>query len=106
MTLDLQNAGQIDRNSLFHPFTSVADHLRDACSAESDEPDDQAEGGVHDVEMYGQKRAVEQADVAGVRHGAHRTVSLWGREDPQAVRRCDRNGPRTHAHVIGCRSQR
>lgn len=29
MTLDKQNAGRIDRESLFHPFTSVADHLRD-----------------------------------------------------------------------------
>ena len=29
MTLDRQNAGLIDRQSLFHPFTSVADHLRD-----------------------------------------------------------------------------
>ena len=29
MTLDTQNAGGIDRASLFHPFTSVADHLRD-----------------------------------------------------------------------------
>jgi L-2,4-diaminobutyrate transaminase len=29
MTLDKQNAGRIDQASLFHPFTSVADHLRD-----------------------------------------------------------------------------
>jgi len=29
MTLDKHNAGRIDRESLFHPFTSVADHLRD-----------------------------------------------------------------------------
>ena len=29
MTLDMQRAGQIDRGTLFHPFTSVADHLRD-----------------------------------------------------------------------------
>jgi len=29
MTLDIQRAGQIDRGTLFHPFTSVADHLRD-----------------------------------------------------------------------------
>ncbi|HLZ97357.1 MAG TPA: aminotransferase [Steroidobacteraceae bacterium] len=29
MTLDKQDAGKIDRESLFHPFTSVADHLRD-----------------------------------------------------------------------------
>ncbi len=29
MSLDTQNAGRIDRASLFHPFTSVADHLRD-----------------------------------------------------------------------------
>lgn len=29
MTLDTQNAGRIDQQSLFHPFTSVADHLRD-----------------------------------------------------------------------------
>ena len=29
MSLDKQNAGRIDRESLFHPFTSVADHLRD-----------------------------------------------------------------------------
>jgi L-2,4-diaminobutyrate transaminase len=29
MTVDIQNAGRIDRNSLFHPFTSVVDHLRD-----------------------------------------------------------------------------
>ncbi len=29
MTLDTQNAGRVDRESLFHPFTSVADHLRD-----------------------------------------------------------------------------
>ena len=29
MTLDRQRASQIDRNSVFHPFTSIADHLRD-----------------------------------------------------------------------------
>jgi len=29
MTLDIQRAGQIDRQSLFHPFTSVADLMRD-----------------------------------------------------------------------------
>jgi L-2,4-diaminobutyrate transaminase len=29
MTLDQQNAGRIDQSSLFHPFTSVSDHLRD-----------------------------------------------------------------------------
>jgi L-2,4-diaminobutyrate transaminase len=29
LTLDTARAGQIDRGSLFHPFTSVADHLRD-----------------------------------------------------------------------------
>ncbi len=29
MTLDIQRAGQIDRGAVFHPFTSVADHLRD-----------------------------------------------------------------------------
>ncbi len=29
MTLDQHDAGRIDRESLFHPFTSVADHLRD-----------------------------------------------------------------------------
>src|SRR5579885_826116 len=29
MTVDPQNAGQLDRASVFHPFTSVADHLRD-----------------------------------------------------------------------------
>lgn len=29
MTLDTQNAARIDQQSLFHPFTSVADHLRD-----------------------------------------------------------------------------
>jgi len=29
MTLDKQNAARIDQESLFHPFTSVADHLRD-----------------------------------------------------------------------------
>src|SRR5581483_1118329 len=29
MTLDKQTAGRIDQASLFHPFTSVADHLRD-----------------------------------------------------------------------------
>ncbi len=29
MALDLQHAVEIDRGSVFHPFTSVADHLRD-----------------------------------------------------------------------------
>src|SRR6186713_1393015 len=29
MTLDKQNAGRVDQASLFHPFTSVCDHLRD-----------------------------------------------------------------------------
>jgi len=29
MTLDRQRAAQIDRSTIFHPFTSVADHLRD-----------------------------------------------------------------------------
>jgi L-2,4-diaminobutyrate transaminase len=29
MPIDVQRAGEIDRASLFHPFTSVADHMRD-----------------------------------------------------------------------------
>jgi len=29
MTLDRQRAAQLDRSTIFHPFTSVADHLRD-----------------------------------------------------------------------------
>jgi L-2,4-diaminobutyrate transaminase len=29
MTLDFHRAAQIDRKALFHPFTSVADHMRD-----------------------------------------------------------------------------
>lgn len=29
MTLDFQRAAQIDRKALFHPFTSVADHMRE-----------------------------------------------------------------------------